>query len=88
MSRSYRKYSGLNHTQSDTKQGKALKRQRLRETRRKLKLDAEGYAPLGRKCHKNNFYDKCVINGAEEEWLQYRSEGYKIERLSHKLRGK
>lgn len=53
-----------------------------------LKADAEAYAPIGRKCHKRNLYDKNVNAGAEEEWLKYRSEGYKLDRLSHKLRSK
>ena len=42
MSRSYRKYYGLNHTWSDTKQGKAAKKISHRRTRAKAKASEDG----------------------------------------------
>ena len=56
ISRSYRKYKGLNHTWSDTKQGKAAKKLSHHRIRAKAKASEDGIE-LAKKCARGNCID-------------------------------
>lgn len=88
MSRSYRKYFGLNHTWSDTKQGKAAKKISHRRTRAKAKASEDG-VELAKKCARGNCYDGKSFSESDYEYMaSKRSRGYSPKRVKHRLLGK
>ena len=88
MSRSYRKYKGLNHTWSDTKQGKAAKKLSHRQIRAKAKASEDGIE-LAKKCSRGNCYDGKSFSESEYECsASRRSHGYSPKRVKHCLFGK
>ena len=68
MSRSYRKYKGLNHTWSDTKQGKATKKISHRQIRAKAKASEDG-VELAKKCARGNRYDGKSVSESDFEYM-------------------
>lgn len=86
MSRSVRKYQGLSHTQSDTKQGKAWKKIKRRRARARAKVSEDGIQEA-KVCAKGNYY-----NSFTEEDFEYiagkHSDGYSPSRVKHRLQGK
>lgn len=88
MSRSYRKYKGLSHTQSDTKQGKSIKRIYHKQVRARAKSGEDGLTAAQR-CHPSNCYDgACFTAQVYRDIATRRSEGYSEKRVEHKLMGK
>lgn len=88
MSRSYRKYKGLNHTWSDTKQGKATKKISHRQIRAKAKASEDGIE-LAKKCARGNCYDGKSFSESDYEYMaSKRSHGYSPKRVKHRLLGK
>lgn len=88
MSRSYRKYKGLNHTWSDTKQGKVSKKLSHRQIRAKAKASEDGIE-LAKKCARGNLYDgKSFSEFVYEDGASRRSNGYSPKRVKHRLFGK
>ena len=88
MSRSYRKYKGLNHTWSDTKQGKAIKKISHRQIRAKAKVSEDGIE-LAKKCAPGNRYDGKSFSESDYEYMaSKRSRGYSAKRVKHRLLGK
>lgn len=88
MSRSYRKYQGLNHTWSDTKQGKAWKKQEHQRTRARAKVSEDGIE-LAKKCAPGNRYDGKSFSESDYEYMaSKRSRGYSAKRVKHRLLGK
>ena len=88
MSRSYRHYSGLLHTHSDANVVESFKKAERRRLRSAMNGGDEDALELGKRCHRSNLFDRCVKGGAYPGLLKWRSNGYKIERVNHKLRGK
>lgn len=87
MSRSYRKYKGLGHNMSHSKQGKAWKKIWTQQDRARAKaMDDDNVVP--RPCHKSNCYDGKVTDKDFEWFASRRSEGYSRERKKHKFWGK
>lgn len=88
MSRSYRKYRGLLHTESDTKQGKEWKKIQTRNTRAKAKQSEDGITEA-KKCARGNCYDgECFTEENFKSESRRRSTGYSPQRVKHKLMGK
>ena len=88
MSRSYRKYKGLNHTWSDTKQGKTTKKISRRQIRAKAKASEDG-VELAKKCARGNCYDGKSFTESDYEYMaSKRSHGYSPKRVKHRLLGK
>lgn len=88
MSRSYRNYKGLNHTYSDTKQGKVFKKLNRKRTRARAKVSEDGIE-LAKKCAPRNLYDGEFLNEDEYEYIaSKRSHGYSPKRAKHRLLGK
>ena len=87
MSRSVRKYNGLSHTWSDTKQGKRTKVKGRRVLRARLKSDFEANEPIGRKCHKCNMWDGRIMGRMEyaDYEAKKKGHGYDPRRKLHKL---
>lgn len=86
MSRSYRKYSGLNHTWSDTKQGKAEKKISHQRIRARAKASEDGIEEAKR-CARGNCYDH--LADADFEYMaKKRGHGYSPKRVKHRLLGK
>lgn len=87
MSRSYRKYHGLNHTQSGTKRGKAWKKIWKQQDRARMKaMDDDDAVPPP--CHKSNCYDGKLTDEDFEYMAKRRSKGYSAKRMKHKFWGK
>ena len=88
MSRSYRKYHGLNHTQSDTKRGKAWKKLDRKRARARAKVSEDG-VELAKKCARGNLYDgESFSESVGEHIASKRSHGYSPKRVKHRLLGK
>jgi hypothetical protein len=88
MSRSYRKYQGLNHTQSDTKQGKVWKKLDRKRIRARAKVSEDGIE-LAKKCAPGNCYDGKSFSESDYEYMaSKRSRGYSAKRVKHRLLGK
>jgi hypothetical protein len=88
MSRSYRKYRGLNHTQSDTKQGKAWKKLDRKRARARAKVSEDG-VEQAKKCAPGNLYDGRSFTESDCEYMaSKRSRGYSPKRVKHRLLGK
>lgn len=88
MSRSYRNYKGLNHTQSTTKQGKIFKKLNRKRTRARAKFSEDGLE-LAKKCAPGNLYDGGYLVEDEYEYIaSRRSHGYSPKRAKHRLLGK
>lgn len=88
MTRSYRKYKGLNHTWSVTKQGKAAKKLSHRQIRAKAKASEDG-VELAKKCARGNCYDgKSFSESNYENSASRRSNGYSPKLVKHLLLGK
>ena len=88
MSRSYRKYKGLNHTCSDMKFEKSMKVKRRKRLRSKAKVSEDG-VELFKKCHRSNCYDGASFTErVYEEDAKRRSKGYSPKRVAHRLIGK
>ena len=88
MSRSFRRYSGLRHTASDTKSGRKAKRNEHGAMRARLKANFDEAVPLGRKCNRANCYDGVSMSSGEfaTNEANRRSEGYNPQRISHHLK--
>lgn len=89
MSRSVRKYKGLLHTQSNTKQGKVWKKLDRRRTRARAKVSEDGIEEAKR-CARGNCYDGLwMVDDSElEDIAARRSPGYSKDRVRHRLLGK
>ena len=88
MSRSYRKYRGLSHTQSGTKQGKAWKKLDRKRARARAKVSEDGIE-LAKKCAPGNLYDGKSFSESDYEHIaSKRSHGYSPKRVKHRLLGK
>ena len=88
MSRSYRKYRGLSHTQSNTKQGKAWKKIDRKRTRAQAKASEDG-VELAKKCARGNYYGGNCFSEFDYEYIaSRRSLGYSSKRVKHKIWGK
>lgn len=92
MSRSYRKYMGLphgtmkvdNHTHIVNPAEKGR-----RALRAKLKDKYHEFAPIGKKCHKNNCYDGMLLDEkVVMRLVAGRPQGTNPLRVVHKLKGK
>lgn len=88
MSRSYRKYYGLSHTQSDTKQGKVWKKLDRKRVRARAKASEDG-VEQAKKCARGNLYDGKSFSETDCEYIaSKRSCGYSPKRVKHRLLGK
>lgn len=88
MSRSYRKYRGLSHTQSDTKRGKAWKKLDIKRARARAKVSEDGIEQA-KKCAPRNLYDGRSFSEPVCEYVaSKRSRGYSPKRVKHRLLGK
>ena len=88
MSRSYRKYHGLSHTQSNTKQGKAWKKIDRKRTRAQAKASEDG-VELAKKCARGNLYVGKYFSESDYEYVaSRRSLGYSPKRVKHRFLGK
>ena len=87
MSRSRRKYRGLGHNQSHTKQGKAWKQIWKQQGRARVKaMDDDDAVPPP--CHKSNCWDGNLTDEDFEDIASRRSKGYSPKRMKHKFWGK
>ena len=83
MSRSYRKYAGLDHSWC------AEKRINHKKLRARAKDEGADASPDLRRCHKSNCYDGMMNNDdAAKYWAARRSQDYDWRRVQHQWRGK